>query len=126
MKGYIFRCNNKTKDEVFERGLFGDEAMYISVVRNIQADDVLFLYNLSTFEFSGPYAPVGKGGSHLVPAAWKSKFPAQIQFKVLPETKTMPFNKIEKVIKVYHKGMFPDMVLDEGQTEQILSILNLT
>ncbi len=120
MRGYIFRCNARTKIEVFNRSLFGDEAMYLPVVKKITQEDKLFLYDLSTFEFSGPYAPVGNGGSHLIPAAWRSRFPAQIRFKIIPETRTIPFKSIEKVIKVYHKGMFPDMLLDE---EQVLAVL---
>lgn len=125
MNGYIFRCNDKTKDEVFSRSLFGDEAMYIPVVKGIAEDDYLFLYDLSTYEFSGPYSPVGSGGAHLVPAAWKAKFPAQIKFNAIPETKTIPFKLVEKVITVYHKGMFPDMKLDEKQLKKILEILEM-
>jgi hypothetical protein len=123
MRGFIFRCNDKTIAEVFERSLFGDEVTYAPIVKSIEPTDKLFLYNLSTFEFSGPYEPVGSGSSHLVPAAWKSKFPAQIRFKTSPENKTIPFNKIEKIIKVYHKGMFPDMLLFEDQVKEILEIL---
>lgn len=124
IRGFIFRCNEKTVAEVFERGLFGEEASYQPLVKSIEPDEKLFLYNLTTYEFSGPYAPVGSGGSHLVPAAWKSKFPAQIRFKKLPETKTIQFNKIEKIIKVYHKGMFPDMLLSEEQVKEILKIID--
>ena len=123
MKGYIFRCNDKTIKEVFERQLFGDEIIYVSTVKTIEPKDRLFLYNLSTFEFSGPYAPNGEGGSRLVPAAWKAKFPAQIKFKLLPETRTIPFNRIEKIIKIYHKCMFLDMLLDEIQTSEIMQLM---
>lgn len=123
MKGFIFRCNEKTQAEVFDRNLFGDEAMYLPIVKKILPEDCLFLYDLTTYQFSGPYAPVGSGGSHLVAAAWKSRYPAQIRFKIVPETKTIPFKLIEKVIKTYHKGMYPDMELSEEQLEAVLKIL---
>jgi len=123
MKGYIFRCNDKTRQEVFDLNLFGEEMMYLPVVKLIQPEDLLFLYDLSTFEFSGPYKPVGVGAERIVPGAWKSGFPAQIKFVINGEAKTIPFRLIEKVIKKYHKGMYPDMELDEGQVKQIFEII---
>jgi len=124
MKGYIFRCNEKTRQEVFDRKLFGEEMMYLPLVKMIQTDDLLFLYDLSTYEFSGPYKPVGAGAERIEPGAWKAGFPAQIRFEITGETKTIPFRLIEKVIKKYHKGMYPDMELDEVQTNKILKIFN--
>lgn len=123
MRGFIFRCTNKTKDEVFERKLLGEERMYVPLIKTITVSDLLFLYNLSTYEFIGPYKPKGLGGENLIPNAWKSAFPAQIQFDFLPETKTINFKEIEKIIKIYHKGVYPDMALTEKQLEAILNII---
>jgi len=119
MKAFIFRCNSKTKDEVFERMLFGEERDYLQLVKSITSDDLLFLYNTSTYEFSGPFKPASKGGEYLVKGAWQDKFPAQIKFEITPETKTLPFSKIEKIITRYKKGIFPYMELDEEQVEKI-------
>lgn len=119
MKAFIFRCNSKTKDEVFERMLFGEERDYLQLVKSITPDDLLFLYNTSTYEFSGPYKPASEGGEYLVKGAWQDKFPAQIKFEITPETKTIPFSKIEKIITRYKKGIFPYMELDEEQVEKI-------
>ncbi|HRN86646.1 MAG TPA: hypothetical protein PKU78_04220 [Candidatus Dojkabacteria bacterium] len=119
MKAFIFRCNSKTKDEVFERMLFGEERDYLQLVKSITPADLLFLYNTSTYEFSGPYKPVSEGGEYLVKGAWQDKFPSQIKFELLPETKTIPFSRIEKIITRYKKGIFPYMELDEGQVEKI-------
>lgn len=121
MKAFIFRCNSKTKDEVFERMLFGEERDYLQLVKSITRDDLLFLYNTSTYEFSGPYKPASEGGEYLVKGAWQDKFPAQIKYEITPETKTIPFSKIEKIITRYKKGIFPYMELDEGQVRQILN-----
>ena len=90
MKGFIFRCNDKTRQEVFDRNLFGEEMMYLPMVKTIQPDDLLFLYDLSTYEFSGPYKPVGEGAERIYPGAWKAGFPAQIKFKITGDTKTIP------------------------------------
>lgn len=119
MKAFIFRCNSKTKDEVFERMLFGEERDYLQLVKSITPDDLLFLYNTSTYEFSGPYKPASEGSEYLVKGAWQDKFPAQIKFELLPETKTIPFSMIEKIITRYKKGLFPYMEVDEEQVEKI-------
>ena len=121
MKGYIFRCNSKTKDEVFERMLFGEERDYLQLVKSITPEDYLFLYNTSTYEFSGPYKPASGGGEYLVKGAWGDRFPAQIRFEVTKETRTIPFSKLEKMITRYKKGIFPYMELNKSQ---ILEILN--
>ncbi|MEI7579056.1 MAG: hypothetical protein WCJ58_03370 [bacterium] len=66
--------------------------------------------------------PMSQGNENIVPEAWKSAFPAQIRFEYLPETKTIPFKLIEKIIKIYHKGIYPEMELDEEQVGKILRI----
>lgn len=124
MKGFIFRCNNKTYDEVINRKLLGEERMYLPIVKSITENDLLFLYNLSTFEITGPLKPLGLGTENIVPEAWRSAFSAQIRFENLANTKTSPFKLIEKVIKKYHKGIYPDMELDEHQVEHIIRIIN--
>lgn len=123
MKGYIFRCNNKTYEEVIDRKLLGEERMYSTVVKTINQNSLLFLYNLSTFEITGPLKPASEGAENIVPEAWRSAFPAQIRFEMSPETKTIPFKSIERVIKKYHKGIYPDMELDEQQVNNILNII---
>ena len=123
MKGFVFRCNNKTYDEVHSRKLLGEERMYLPLVKSITENDLLFLYNLSTYEITGPLKPVSIGAENIVPEAWKSAFPAQIRFDILTNTKTIPFRLIEKVIKKYHKGIYPDMELDEQQVNNILNII---
>ena len=123
MKGFIFRCNEKTKDEVFKRTLFGEEKMYLPIVKSIQTDDMLFLFDLTTYGFSGPYKPTSMGAEGIEASAWKAAFPAQIRFEITAETKTVPFRLIEKIIKKYHKGMYPDMVLDEEQVGKVLKVL---
>lgn len=120
MKGFIFRCNEKTKDEVLRKKLMGEEKMYLSVVKSIQPEDLLFLYDLTTYEITGPYKPTSPGAENIDASAWKAAFPAQIRFEVLTETKAISFRAIEKVITKYHKGMYPDMELTETQTNQIL------
>lgn len=126
MRGYIFRCNDKTKDEVFSRKLLGEELSYLPDVKEIREEDLLFLYNTSTFEFSGPFKPIGNGQEKIVPEAWGGKFPSQIRFEELDTTKTIPFNKIERIIKRFKNDIYPWMELNEEQTKQILNIILLS
>lgn len=124
MKGFIFRCNNKTYDEVLQRKLLGEERMYLPLVKTIAENDSLFLYNLSTYEITGPLKPTCSGSENIVPEAWRSGFPAQIGFEEVPETQTIPFKTIERIIKKYNKGIYPDMELDTDQLNKILKIIN--
>lgn len=124
MKGFIFRCNNKTKDEVFERMLFGEETVYLDLIRAIDASYSLFLYNTQTFEFTGPYKPVSKGELEIEKGAWGGAFKAQIRFEGTEGTKTVTFSKIEKVIKEYRRNIFPYPLLDKEQVKKILTIQN--
>jgi len=120
MKGYIFRCNDKTKDEVFDLQLFGEERDYLVLIKQIESTDLLFLYNTSTYEFSGPFKPASQGGEYLNKRAWQSKFPSQVKFEVTDQTKTIPFSKIEKIINRYRNGIYPFMELSEEQVNKIL------
>lgn len=125
MKGFIFRCNEKTKGEVFERKLFGEEMAYLDLVRAIDDDYLLFLYNTKTFEFSGPYKPASKGALDLEKYAWIGAFRAQIRFEETDSVKTIPFAKIEHVIKVYRRNIYPHPFLDEGQLNAIVRIMGV-
>lgn len=121
MKGYIFRCNDKTKDEVFSRQLFGEERDYLEIVKQIKKEDLLFLYNTSTFEFTGPFKPASNGGKFIVLDAWQNKFPSQIKIITIEQTNTIPFTKIEGIIKKYKNGIYPAMELEQDQVTKILS-----
>ncbi|MBD3362695.1 hypothetical protein GF362_03180 [Candidatus Dojkabacteria bacterium] len=123
MKGYIFRCNDKTKDEVFERMLFGEEEAVKASMMKITLEDYLFLYNTSTFEFSGPYKPTTAPNINIEGNAWQGRFPVQIRFETTDQTKTIPFNLIERIITAYRKGIYPHPELTKEQTTKILSII---
>lgn len=142
MQAYIFRCNNKTKPEVFERMLFGEELGYLGLVQQIDPEqDLLFLYNTSTYEFSGPYKLTSKGGKDIEKGTWNGRFPVQIRFEEfseateilgvgtppvtikIPKTTTIPYTLIQHLIKKYRNGIFPYMELSEEQVKKILRIL---
>jgi hypothetical protein len=123
MKGLITRCNNETEPEVLSKNLMGDQAEYMSIFRTITEDDYLFLYNFESFQFFGPYKPVGLAGN-IDPKAWGGKFPSQIRFTELPESTVVPFNKVVSVIKRWHKDVYPWLELTEEQVKYILTILN--
>lgn len=114
----------RQKTRSFNRKLFGEEKMYLPIVRSIQPEDLLFLYDLTTYEFSGPYKPTRHGAECIELSAWKSAFPAQIRFELTEGTKTVPFRLIETIIKKHHKGMYPDMELNEAQIVKIIKVLS--
>lgn len=122
MNGYIFRCNSKTEEEVFERHLLGEEAKFMEIFKGIKKDDYLFLYNCETFQFFGSYKPVGEGGT-IEPKAWGGKFPSQVRFKDLPESTKVPFSKVADLIKRWHNDVFPWPELSEEQTKKILELI---
>ncbi len=123
MCGYITRCNSKTEPEVLSKHLMGDLPEYIDMFRGVNEDDLLFLYNFETFQFFGPYKPVGKGGT-IDGKAWGGKFPAQIKFEELPETKQVPFNKVAHIITRWYKDIYPWPELSEEQTLKILDVMS--
>ena len=124
MKGFIFRCNNKTKREVFERKLFGEEIAYLDMIRDIGDNYVLFLYNTNTFEISGPFRPASKGDLDIDKYAWGGAFRAQIKFEEIEDTTTIPFAKIEKVIRQYRNNIYPYPLLDNEQVKMILKLID--
>lgn len=123
MRGYIFRCNDKTIDEVLLNNLLGEELAVWGSMEKITNDDIVFLYNTSTFQFVGPLYPDSECKKNINANAWKGKFPVQIKFKESENTKTISFTAIQNIIKKFRNTIYPWPELDEDQTKKILDIL---
>lgn len=122
MKGYITRCNNKTEPEVLHKKIMGDLPEFMQLYQQIREEDYLFLYNFESFQFSGPYRPIGKGGT-IDGKAWKGKFPAQIRFEAIKDTGKISLKEVADVIKRWN-GIYPHPELSEQQVEKILAIIS--
>ncbi|MBP9759215.1 hypothetical protein KBD45_05965 [Candidatus Dojkabacteria bacterium] len=123
MRGFIFRCSSHTSAEVYKRNLFGEKSNYLELVKNISEADYLFLYNTSTFEFSGPFLPLGHGAKNIVPEAWEGKFPAQVNFRMGRKTKTIQYSEIEHLINRFNNKIHPYMELGSKQVDEIMQII---
>ena len=84
MKSYIFRCNTKTKDEVFQRMLLGEEEGVWGTMSQIKPDDFLFLYNPSSSEIQDTTCLRERYGRQAI-----------------------PFTKIQHIIKKYRNDIYP-------------------
>lgn len=92
----------------------------MDLIRDIDDDYLLFLYNTNTYEISGPFKPASKGDLDIDKYAWGGAFRAQIKFEETSSTKTIPFAKIEKVIRQYRNNIFPHPLFDEEQLSVVI------
>ncbi|XP_074312159.1 uncharacterized protein LOC141647748 [Silene latifolia] len=84
--GAIFMANPLTREECFERKLFGLPANFEDFVLRIKIGMLLFLFDFKSRKLYGVFEASSKGGFNLVPDAFKSsnsKFPAQVHFNIL-------------------------------------------
>jgi len=124
MRGFIFRCNDKTESEVLEKSLLGEEMNYFGLINPISSDDVLFLYSTTKYTITGPLKPNSELKLNIEKSAWNGLFPTQIRYIKLKNTKTIEFRKIEKFIKIYLHDVYPYPVIEEKNLAKILNEFN--
>ncbi|XP_058219770.1 uncharacterized protein LOC131330260 [Rhododendron vialii] len=84
--GAIFMSNRSTKDECFERKLFGLPHACAEFVKEVKAGMILFLFEYEQKKLYGVFRAVSDGRMDIVPHAYQStgkKFPAQVCFTVI-------------------------------------------
>lgn len=73
--------NRSTKDECFERKLFGLPHTFAEFVKEVKAGMILFLFEYEQKKLYGVFRAVSDGRMDIVPHAYQStgkKFPAQV------------------------------------------------
>ena len=92
--GYVFACSKETRDECFERALFGSPAGDMrAMLRRVQPKVTrLFLYDFSRKQLHGVFVAVAPPEMNIDPSAWgapgrkSSRFPAQVRVERVPGT----------------------------------------
>ena len=82
VEGYLFLCSNRTQKECFQKKLFGSTREKWGWVEEIKMGTPLFLYNVDSKTFFGPFRAASEGKWNIDPAAWENVrpliFPAQV------------------------------------------------
>ncbi|KAI3988621.1 hypothetical protein MKX01_026985 [Papaver californicum] len=82
--GAIFMCNRRTKQECFERSLFGLPSSQAHFVNKIKYGMVLFLFEYEERKLYGVFRADSDGAMNIKPNAFRSsgkQFPAQVSFR---------------------------------------------
>ena len=85
IRGFIFVCTEKNREECLKRKLMGTSRVYGPIVIRIRKGDLLFLNDLSSDALYGVFRATSDGGFNLEPDAWNGKYPYQVRFEVLGE-----------------------------------------
>eukprot|EP00656_Telonema_subtile_P056234 TRINITY_DN8944_c0_g1_i1.p1 TRINITY_DN8944_c0_g1~~TRINITY_DN8944_c0_g1_i1.p1 ORF type:complete len:421 (+),score=16.58 TRINITY_DN8944_c0_g1_i1:240-1502(+) len=79
---YVLHIDASTRDQVFRLGVSGAPASMLSDMQHyIHPGTRLFLYDTKLKTLMGPLLAVNRAEHHLVPTAFRGRFPAQIQFQ---------------------------------------------
>jgi hypothetical protein len=67
-------CNNKTRQECFDRKLFG-----AALKSKARKGDILVLYNFNNKTFDGPFMAAGDASFAIIEEAWGGNFKHQVR-----------------------------------------------
>lgn len=84
VNGAIFMSNRSTKDECFERRVFGLPLSFGNFVKNVKAGMLLFLFEHEERNLYGVFKATSDGRMNIKPHAYHSlgmSFPAQVLLK---------------------------------------------
>ena len=97
---YIFYCNDKTEQESFQKGVFGNVYKHWNTVKKIKQGSPIFLINLNTGTLYGPFNAVGKPQLYLDPYVFVESgrnYPAQVEVN---------WGRVMKIERVFSKLKF--------------------
>ncbi|XP_019159967.1 PREDICTED: uncharacterized protein LOC109156567 [Ipomoea nil] len=84
--GAIFMSNRSTKDECFNKRVFGLPLSSANFVKNVKAGMFLFLFEYEQRNLYGVFKATSDGGMNIIPQAYRSlgmSFPAQVRFRIV-------------------------------------------
>jgi hypothetical protein len=96
-QGQVFACTKRSKDECFERLLFGTNKAYAPAVMRIKKGHHLFLLDLDSDMLYGVFRATSDAKMNIEPETWKGKYPYQV--KVEPVGKIIPIENAKKLLK---------------------------
>ena len=97
---YIFYCNDKTEQESFQKGVFGNVYKHWNTVKKIKPGSPIFLINLNTGTLFGPFRSTGNPQLYLDPYVFMESgrnYPAQVQ---------VSWGRVMKIERVFSKLIF--------------------
>ncbi len=97
---YIFYCNDRTEQESFQKGVFGNVYKHWDTVRKIKPGSPIFLINLNTGTLYGPFQSKGKPQLYLDPYVFVESgrnYPAQVE---------VTWGRVMKINRVFSKFRF--------------------
>lgn len=123
MNSYIFSCTSKTKQECFDKKLFGAPERQIYWVKEVRPGNILFLYDYSSKKLLGIFEATSRGDLNIEPNAWNGKFPAQVKVKLKSiKIIEIPKKKFEKIVEFSDRH--PQRTLSPKQVDNLLALFS--
>ncbi|XP_051147799.1 uncharacterized protein LOC127262964 isoform X2 [Andrographis paniculata] len=121
LSGFIFMCNSSTKLECYRYRVFGLPYGQKEVVAKIKPGAKLFLYDFELKLLYGVYEATSAGQLNLEPAAFRGRFPAQVNFKIFKECFPLPETILRFAIRENYKGSKFKQELSEELVKTLIS-----
>ncbi|KAI3965786.1 hypothetical protein MKX01_010743 [Papaver californicum] len=126
--GAIFMCNRRTKQECFERSLFGLPSSQAHFVNKVKYGMVLFLFEYEERKLYGVFRANSDGAMNIKPNAFKSsgkQFPAQVSFRSQWKCHPVSESEFRDAVKdnYYTKEKF-GFGLSEDQVHKLLLLFS--
>ncbi len=99
IRGFLFACTDKSKQECLGRHLFSTDKIYGPVVIRIRAGDILFLNNLDHDTLLGVFIAESDGGFNIQSEAFGGRYPYQVKVRELGHILT--YNKAKEILYKY-------------------------